>query len=87
MSFSIELYDGDVEISGWAGLRSRKAAEKHLPDLLNDAQRHSRPRSGELDIYRIAITEHAADCPGGCPDELGLAPGCRTIAEFPASEA
>lgn len=78
---TIELHDGDIDIYGRGGFRTQHAAEQHLDELRQEAHAHSRRHSGELDSYRITITQHTG-CDGmGCPDEMGLAPDCHTLAE------
>lgn len=82
MSYAIELCVDDYFVSGWGGFRSQKEAEKHLPELADYARRDAAISGIPLSAYAIGVINHARDCPGQCPDELGLAPGCRDVAEY-----
>src|SRR5690606_7859481 len=57
MSFTIELDNGDHGMSGW-GARDQRAAEKRLPELVEQAREDARRSGRPLSAYRITIVEH-----------------------------
>jgi hypothetical protein len=85
--FTLTITDGNGDDLSGQTVGSRAGAERALPDLQTRAVAAARRYGDDPDTYRVALDEHRNGCTGGCRTEMGLAPACVAIAEYPISSA
>jgi hypothetical protein len=85
--FTLTITDGNGDDVSGQGVSSRAAAERALPDLQTRGAAAARRYGDDPGTYRVALDEHRHGCTGGCRTEMGLAPDCVAITEYPVSSA
>jgi hypothetical protein len=83
--FTLTITDGNGDDLSGLSAGSRASADQALPDLQTRAAATAHRYGDDPATYRIALDEHRQDCTGGCRTEMGLAPGCAAITEYPVS--